>query len=65
VAYVLFVSGGSHYLNNNYGEIVGLLFFCVTFVIPVLGMIVRAMWRDARENVEEENRDMMRRIRGQ
>ena len=65
VAYVLFVSGGSQYLNHNYGEIVGLLFFGVTFVIPVVGWLVRAMWRDARENVEEENRDMMRRIRGQ
>jgi hypothetical protein len=65
VVYILFVSGGSQYLNHKYGEIVGLLFFGVTFVIPVVGWLVRDMWRDAREKVEEENRDMMRKIRGQ
>jgi hypothetical protein len=65
VAYVLFVAGGSQYLNHNYGEIVALLFFGVTFVIPVLGWLVRNMWLDAKYKVEEENRDMMRRIRGQ
>jgi putative effector of murein hydrolase LrgA (UPF0299 family) len=64
VAYVLFVIGGSQYLNHNYGEILALLFFSVTFVIPVVGWLVRDMWRDAKEKVEEENRDMMRRIRG-
>ena len=64
VAYVLFVTGGSQYLNHNYGEIVALLFLSVTFVIPVVVWLVRNMWLDAKDKVEEENRDMMRRIRG-
>ena len=64
MAYVLLVSTVSQYLNHTYGEFVGLLFFGATFVIPVVGWLVRDMWRDAKEKVEEENRDMMRRIRG-
>jgi hypothetical protein len=64
VAYVLFVTGGSQYLNHNYGEIVAFLFFGVTFVIPVLVWLVRNMWLDAKDKVEEENRDMIRRIKG-
>ena len=65
VAYVLFVTGGAQYLNHNYGESMGLLFFGVTFVIPIVGWLVRNMWLDAKDKVEEENRDMMRRIKGQ
>ena len=64
VVYILSVTGGAQYLNHNYSEFVGLLFFGVTFVIPILGWLVRDMWRDAKDKVEEENRDMMRRIRG-
>jgi hypothetical protein len=65
VVYILFVTGGAQYLKHNYSDFVGLLFFVATFVIPVVGWLVRDMWRDAKEKVEEENRDMMRRIRGQ
>lgn len=64
VTYILSVTGGAQYLNHTYGDFAGLLFFGVTFIIPILGWLVRDMWRDAKEKVEEENRDMMRRIRG-
>lgn len=62
--YILFVTGGAQYLKHNYSDFAGLLFFGVTFIIPVVGWLVRDMWRDAKEKVEEENRDMMRRIKG-
>ncbi len=65
VTYILSVTVGSQYLNHMYGEFVGLLFFGATFVIPVLVWLVRDMWRDAKNKVEEENRDMMRRIKGE
>jgi len=64
VVYILSVTGGAQYLNHTHGEIVALLFFGATFVIPVLGWLVRDMWRDAKDKVEEENRDMIRRIKG-
>ena len=64
VVYILSVTGGAQYLNHTHGEFVALLFFGATFVIPVLGWLVRDMWRDAKDKVEEENRDMIRRIKG-
>ena len=64
MAYVLLVTVGAQYLNHNYGDSVGLLFFGATFVIPILSWLIRDMWRDAKEKVEDENRDMMRRIKG-
>jgi hypothetical protein len=63
VVYILFVTGGAQYLNHNYSEFLGLLFFGVIFVIPVVGCLVRSMWLDAKDKVEEENRDMIRRIK--
>lgn len=64
IVYVLLISTVSQYLNQNYAPGIALLFFGITFVFPILGWIVRDMWRDAKEKVEEENRDMMRRIKG-
>ena len=63
VSYILFVTTGAQYLNHTHGEFVGLLFFGVTFVIPILGWLVRDMWRDAKEKVENENRDMICKIK--
>lgn len=63
VTYVLFVSGGSQYLNHTYSEFVAFWFFGVTFVIPVVGWMVRAMWRDAVDDVDRENEQIMKRLR--
>lgn len=63
VTYVLFVSGGSQYLVHNYGDAAGLLFFGVGLVIPIVSWIVRAMWRDAVDEVELENEQIMKRLR--
>jgi hypothetical protein len=50
-------------LNHTYGEFVALVFFGVTFVIPVVGWMVRAMWRDAVDDVDRENEQIMKRLR--
>ena len=43
---------------------VGGAILIVWIFFPVLGLLVRDMWRDAKREVEWENRDMMRTLKG-
>ena len=42
----------------------GLLTVLVFIALPVLVYLIHDMWRDAKQKVERENRDMMRNIKG-
>ena len=42
----------------------GALVISMFLVLPVLGWLVLDMWRDAKEKVERENDEMMRRLKG-
>lgn len=63
VSYFIIVSIGASYAEDVFfgGAIVVSVIF---FVLPMLVWLVRDMWRDAKQKVEWENEDMMRRIKG-
>tara|TARA_B110000503_G_C7125040_1_gene404216 strand:+ start:270 stop:485 length:216 start_codon:yes stop_codon:yes gene_type:complete len=42
----------------------GALVMSMFIVLPVLVWLVRDMWRDAKEKVERENKEMMRTLKG-
>ena len=43
----------------------GIIVFLFIIPLPMFAFLVRDMWRDAKREVEWENDEMMRRIRGQ
>ncbi len=61
--YLIAVIIGATYLESLFegsGLAVVITFVC----LPMLAYLVRDMWRDAKEKVEQENRDMMRTLKG-
>ena len=62
-SYIFAVIVGAEYANTlfEHGAIlVVVLFLCV----PITVYLVRDMWRDAKQKVEWENREMMRSLKG-
>ena len=63
VLYLFAVAIGSAYANSLYIG-AGLIVIGIFIVLPILVYLIRDMWRDAKEKVERENYEMMRRIKG-
>ena len=62
-SYLFAVIAGANYANTFFtgaGVVVVVLFICV----PVLAYLVLDMWRDAKETVDRENKEMMRKLKG-
>lgn len=63
VAYVLAVIINGVWLEQYYTG-AGALSISIFIVMPLMVLLLRDMWIAAKERVEQENREMMRRIKG-
>ena len=61
--YIFSVATGGVYLETQFegGAMLAVLIF---IALPMLVYLVRDMWRDAKEKVASENREMMRTLKG-
>ena len=60
--YIVAVAFGAAYADTLFQ--VGAVAF-VFFIVPVLIYLIRDMWRYAKQKVEWENEEMMRRLKGE
>lgn len=65
VAYILFAVGLTIWTDANVSSGVSILVFCIMIPVPMLAYLIRDMWRQAKSEVEWENRDIMRKIKGE
>lgn len=63
VAYIIAVSIGAAYADSMFKG-GGLIVITLFIALPLLVYLIRDMWRDAKQKVEWENEEMMRRIKG-
>jgi len=64
MAYGMFAIGLTMWSGTVVNEFTGIAVFFIMIVIPAFSLIIRDMWRDAKREVEWENRDLMREIKG-
>lgn len=62
--YLFAVVAGAAYVETLFGTRGSVAVVVVFVVFPILAYLIRDMWRDAKEKVERENSEMMRRIKG-
>lgn len=63
--YVMFAVGLSMWTIENVSQGVGITVFIIMIPIPAFAYLIRDMWRQAKSEVEWENRDMMRSLKGE
>lgn len=61
--YVIALSTGAAYADTLFA-LGGFAVVMLFLIIPALAWLVRDMWRDAKQKVERENRDLMRTLKG-
>jgi hypothetical protein len=62
-AYIIAVSFGAAYAETLF-QGGGFSVAFVFVIVPILAYLIRDMWRDAKEKVERENRDLMQTLKG-
>ena len=64
MVYVMFAVGLTMWTMENVSQGVGITVFIIMIPIPAFAYLIRDMWRTAKWEVEQENRDMMRSLEG-
>ena len=64
-AYILFAVGLTMWTAEYVSQGMSIIVFVIMIPVPMFAYLVRDMWRDAKREVEWENRDMMRRLKGE
>jgi len=64
MAYVSFAIVLIMWTAANVSEGMALVVFCIMVPIPVFAYLIRDMWRDAKREVEWENRNMLDTLKG-
>ena len=64
MAYGMFAIGLTMWSGTVVNEFTGIAVFFIMIVIPLCSLIIRDMWRDAKREVEWENRDMLDSLKG-
>ena len=64
MAYIIFAVGLTMWTAENVSQGMSVVVFVIMLPVPMFAYLIRDMWRDAKSEVEWENRDMMRRIKG-
>ena len=64
MAYGMFAIGLTMWSGTFVNEGTGIAVFFIMIIIPAFSYLIRDMWRDAKREVEWENRDMMRTLKG-
>ena len=65
MAYVTFVVGLSVWTIENVSQGMGIVVFFIMLPVPALAYLIRDMWRDAKWEIEQENRDMLNTLKGE
>jgi len=65
MAYGMFAIGLTMWSGTVVNEFTGIAVFFIMIVIPAVSLIIRDMWRDAKREVEWENRDMLNTLKGE
>ena len=64
MAYVMFAVGLTTWTMENINNGIGITVFIIMIPIPAIAFLIRDMWRDAKNEVEWENRDMLNSLKG-
>jgi hypothetical protein len=64
IAYCMFAIGLTMWSGTVVNEFTGIAVFFIMIVIPAFSLIIRDMWRDAKREVEWENEEMIRTLKG-
>lgn len=64
MAYILFAVGLTMWTAEYVSKGASIIVFVIMIPVPMFAYLVRDMWRQAKSEVEWENEDMMRRIKG-
>ena len=65
MAYGMFAIGLTFWSGTVVNEFTGIAVFFIMIVIPAFSLIIRDMWRDAKREVEWENRDILNTLKGE
>lgn len=65
VAYILFAVGLTLWTAENISQGVSIIVFVIMIPIPMFAYLIRDMWRQAKDEVEWENKVMMRTLKGE
>ena len=65
MAYVSFATVLVMWTGANVSEGMAIVVFCIMIPIPMIAFMLRDMWRQAKSEVEWENRELMRDIKGE
>ena len=65
MAYILFALGLTMWTAEYVSQGMSIIVFVIMIPVPMFAYLVRDMWRQAKSEVEWENRDMMRRLKGE
>ena len=64
-AYISFAVSLTMWTAEYVSQGMSIIVFVIMIPVPMFAYLVRDMWRDAKREVEWENRDMMRRLKGE
>ena len=64
-AYIFLAVGLTLWTAEYVSQGMSIIVFVIMIPVPMFAYLVRDMWRDAKREVEWENRDMMRRLKGE
>lgn len=65
MAYILFALGLTMWTAEYVSQGASIVVFVIMLPVPMFAYIIRDMWRQAKSEVEWENRDMMRSLKGE
>mgnify|MGYP000983385796 CR=1 FL=1 len=64
IVYAFFTVGLTGWTVENVNETTGIVVFVIMIPVPAFAFLIRDMWRDAKREVEWENRDMLDTLKG-
>lgn len=64
MAYVSLATVLVMWTGENVSEGMAIVIFCVMIPIPMIAYLIRDMWRDAKREVEWENREVLNTLKG-
>ena len=64
MAYIIFAVGLTMWTAEYVSQGMSVVVFVIMLPVPAFAFLIRDMWRDAKREVEWENRELMRDIKG-
>ena len=64
MAYIIFAAGLTMWTAEYVSQGMSVVVFVIMLPVPAFAFLIRDMWRDAKREVEWENRDMLDTLKG-